>query len=67
MQEYCIKNQLKAFNQLVDINRSLKLDEEKAILSQCLAEWPKPRGADWTMVHYCFQQQYGSFRRLRGG
>ncbi|TPK65564.1 hypothetical protein FJ546_10285 [Mesorhizobium sp. B2-4-19] len=58
MQEYCISQQVEAINAVSKIYKSPLSFDEKGMMDKCLSEWSKPRGADWTMVEYCYNQQH---------
>lgn len=64
MQEFCINNQVKSYNHLVQIKNSGQNGEEKGMLVKCLDDWKTATGSDWTMVEFCYKNQHEAYERL---
>jgi len=64
MQDYCVRKQVQALNDVVHIMNGHLSQDEKEMLANCSVKWKQAAGADWEMTRYCYRKQHAAYERL---
>ena len=64
MQRHCREQQLEGYSDLTDI-WAAATENIGTAAAQCILDWSDELLFDWTMIHYCVDQQLTAWRSLR--
>jgi endonuclease YncB( thermonuclease family) len=65
MQEFCIKTHVTSYNNLATLKSGILSSDEQGMLGGCMSDWKTDNGFNWQMVEFCYENQHGSYTRLR--